>query len=246
MISIRMRASKTKNRREHHISGAEGIYEKSAISKIVKAYTERALNHPRGKPDKIVISIEDVKQKPKKAGILPVKNLKCSSSDEARNIISQALANVGVSKRAVKNAFRILTSTKTMRGASLILQESGTRMEPDKERGVRVSRLGIKKPDEKKLSKMLSRIKINTDTVKEALLLASKTASYPDIIAEICISDDPDYTTGYISSKEFGYLRIPNIKNRGEMHGGRVFFVKEGVNIKMMIDYLEKIPVIMA
>ena len=48
--------------------------------------------------------------------------------------------------------------------------------------------------------------------VKEALMLASKAASWPDVIAEVCISDDPDYTTGYIASKELGYLRIPNIK----------------------------------
>jgi len=241
-----MRASRTTNRREHHISGAEGIYEKSAISKMIKAYTERALNHPRGKPDKIVITIEEIKQKPKKAGILPVKTLKCGSPDEAKNIISQMLENIGVSKKAVKNAFKVLTSTNTMRGASLILKETGTRMEPDKKRGVRVSRLGIEKSAEKKLSKRLSKMNINTGTVKEALILASKAAGCPEIIAEVCISDDPDYTTGYIASEKLGYLRIPNIKNRGGMHGGRIFFVKEGVNIKRVIDHLEKKPVMTA
>ncbi len=241
-----MRASRTTNQREYHISGAEGIYEKSAISKIVKAYTERALNHPRGKPDKVVITIEEIKQTPKRVPILPVSTIKCSSPDKAKNIISQTLANIGVSKKAISNAFKILTASKTMRGASLILKESGTRMEPDKERGVRASRLGIEKSAEKKLSKKLSTMKINTTAVKEALILASKAAGRPEIIAEVCISDDPDYTTGYIASEKFGYLRIPNIKNCGKMHGGRVFFVKEGVNIKRIIDYLEKTPVMTA
>lgn len=142
-------------------------------------------------------------------------------------------------------SFRILTAPKTMRGAALILKESGVRIEPDRERGVRVSRLGIEKNTGKNLSKKLSKVKINVVAVKEALMLASKVASCPDVIAEICISDDPDYTTGYIASKEFGYLRMPNIKNRGGMHGGRVFFVKENANIESVIDYLEKIPAIL-
>ena len=34
-----------------------------------------------------------------------------------------------------------------MRGASLILAKSGKRVEPDKNRGVRVSRMGIEKTD---------------------------------------------------------------------------------------------------
>jgi 6-carboxyhexanoate--CoA ligase len=69
-------------------------------------------------------------------------------------------------------------------------------------------------------------------------------ASCRDIIAEICISDDPDYTTGYIASKKFGYLRIPNIKNYGEMHGGRVFFVRENADADRLIEFLEKTPVV--
>ena len=36
-----------------------------------------------------------------------------------------------------------------MRGASLLLLKSGARVEPDKERGVRVSRMGIGKAIEK-------------------------------------------------------------------------------------------------
>ena len=76
--------------------------------------------------------------------------------------------------------------------------------------------------------------------MKEALVLASKAASWPDVIAEACISDDPDYTTGYIASKEFGYLRIPNIKREKKMHGGRVFFIREAADIAGLIVYLEK------
>ena len=44
-------------------------------------------------------------------------------------------------------------------------------------------------------------MRINTTTVKEALILASKL-HHAHIIAEVCISDDPDYTTGYFASEK--------------------------------------------
>lgn len=245
-----MRASKNRSQNfktyEIHISGAEGIYEEAEILKIVKGYTKRALNHPRGKPDKIVITIEEIKQKPKKIQLLPVTTLRCKSPDEAKKIIFQTLSDIGVSKKGINNSFKVLNSQKTMRGAALILEESGIRMEPDRKRGVRVSRLGIEETAKKALAWKLSKMRINTTTVKEALILASKVTSHPDVTAEICISDDPDYTTGYIATKNLGYLRIPNIKKHGEKHGGRVFIIKEDANIDRLIHYLEKIPVIVS
>ena len=240
MWGIRMRASKS----DIHISGAEGICEESEILKVSGEYIKRALTHSRGKPDEIAITIERIIQKPEKVPLLPVITLDCDSPEKARKIITQKLKSLGISKKATDNGFAVLNSKKTMRGASLILLKSGARVEPDKERGVRVSRMGIEKSTEKNLSEKLSRAKINTPTVKEALVLASKAASWPDVIAEACISDDPDYTTGYIASKEFGYLRIPNIKREKKMHGGRVFFIRETADIAGLISYLERKPVI--
>lgn len=265
MWNIRMRASKssaklkvsgckpkttpeTQNSKNTgmHISGAEGLYEDYDISGVVAKYIARAINHPRGVPDKVVITIESIGRKPVKANILSVSTLKCNSPREAKEILFEALPSLGVSKKAGSRAFKVLMSKKTMRGAALISILSGRRMEPDRERGVRVSRLGIEKTAERTLAKKLSKSGINTTTVKEALILASKVASFPDVIAEICISDDPDYTTGYIASRELGYARIPNIKKKGEMHGGRVFFIKEDADVDGLINYLEKKPVIIA
>ncbi|MDP3049034.1 MAG: 6-carboxyhexanoate--CoA ligase [Thermodesulfovibrionales bacterium] len=236
--------SKLSTLNSEHISGAEGICEESEILKVSGEYIKRALTHSRGEPDKIVITIEKIRQKPKTISLLPVATFKCASPEEARKIITQKLESLGISKKAIDNGFVVLNSKKTMRGASLILLKSGTRVEPDKERGVRVSRMGIERLTEKNLSEKLLRARINTTTVKEALMLASKAASWPDVIAEICISDDPDYTTGYIASKEFGYLRIPNIKRGKEMRGGRVFFIRETADIAGLISYLERKPVI--
>ena len=49
---------------------------------------------------------------------------------------------------------------------------------------------------------------------EEAIVLATKVANCPGIIGEICISDDPEYVTGYVSSKEIGYRRIKKMKRK--------------------------------
>lgn len=236
---------KTQNSKltEIHISGAEGLYKTADIKRVVQKYIERALDHPKGKADKIIITIEDIKQKPKEISTLPVSTINCQNPSEGKKIITELLQLLGVSKRAVSTAFKEIKKG-TMRGAAVITEEKGNHLEPDKERGIRVSRIGIDRPASKSLSLSLSRQGINTTTVKEALNLASKVISYKGIVAELCISDDPYYTTGYIASKKFGYLRIPNIKYKGSKTGGRAFFAKEKADIKKMIHYLEKMPVI--
>lgn len=229
---------------EMHISGAEGICEDSEISIMSRAFIDRALFHTRGKPDTIVITIEEIAEVPVCAPLLPLRTLECSTPEDAWSLIETRLAGFGVSARALRSAQRVLKSGRTMRGAALIAAQSGRRLEPDPIRGIRVSRLGIDKASEKNLVHSLSRLHINNPTVREALILASKVASCKDILAEVCFSDDPDYTTGYLASRTAGYLRVPNVKSPGDMHGGRVFFANEDSDIKNIIDWLEKKPVI--
>ncbi len=227
-----------------HISGAEGIFDEPEISKVCAQFIGRALNHSRGKPDKVILTIEEISERPLNAALLPVRTFECASPDAAWELIISSIQKLGISTRAVETALKVLKSERPMRGAALIAANSGRRMEPDRERGVRVSRLGIDKPSKIRLSRRLSALRINTPTVREALILASKVASCKDISAEICISDDPDYTTGYIASRSTGYLRITNIKNRGGMNGGRVFFIRDGSEIENIIAWLERQPVI--
>jgi 6-carboxyhexanoate--CoA ligase len=130
-----------------------------------------------------------------------------------------------------------------MRGAALMDSLKGIRREPDGKRGVRVSRMGIEKKALGALSRRLGRRGINTPAVKEALVLASKVASAKGVLAELCISDDPDYTTGYVASRKTGYLRLPNIKRAGSRQGGRVFFIENGTDVDGIIAYLESEPV---
>ena len=262
--SIRMRASKTvKSQKskvkspnlklktlnsklsEIHISGAEGLYKKSEIQTVVKKYIERALNHSKGKADRIIITIEDIKQKPKTITALPVVTIENTTSQKGNKIAEQLLQTSGISKTAINRAFQLIKKN-VMRGAALIKAEKGRRLEPDRQRGIRVSRLGITKPALKELSSKLSKYDINTETVQEALILASKVSSCEHVIAELCVSDDPDYTTGYVASRDFGYVRIPHIKNKGSKSGGRAFFVKEGIDIRNVIEYLERMPVMIS
>ena len=132
----------------------------------------------------------------------------------------------------------------TMRGAALVTAKHGSRLEPDTKRGVRASRLGIDPAVLKVLSRRLHKFRIDTEVVKEALVLASKVNSCTHVRAELCVSDDPDYTTGYVASRHFGYLRIPHIKHRGSRSGGRAFFVNEKAQVKKIITYLEQMPVL--
>jgi len=250
LFSIRMRASKTLSGRqmigrqkELHISGAEGIYQESKIQQIVKKYLERGMHHPKGKSDSIVVTAERLKQVPKIRAALPVTTVTCHTTAEGKKVISSILRSLGISEKAMDMASAVI-SKDAMRGATIIATEKGIRLEPNKERGVRVSRVGITGSASKLLSTRLLRHGINTDTVKEAMILASKVVSHSDVIAELCISDDPDYTTGYIASRKFGYLRIPHIKRQGSRSGGRAFFVREGADISALIHYLETVPVL--
>jgi 6-carboxyhexanoate--CoA ligase len=249
--SIRMRASKKLVTRhsslvapkEIHISGAEGLYRKSEIPEIIEQYIERALTHPRGKADKIIITVEDIKQEPKTISTLPVVTMKNTRPAEGKKLARELLQSSGISKIAVDRAFALI-KRDGMRGAAILTAEKGKRLESDRKRGIRVSRLGITKSALKELSSKLSKYGINTETVQEALILASKVSSCEHVIAELCVSDDPNYTTGYVASKEFGYVRIPHIKNKGSGSGGRAFFLKEGINVVDIIEYLERRPAI--
>lgn len=236
--SVRMRASEN----GQHISGAEGIYREPDIVKKVKMYTERALYHEKGRADEIILMVEDLKEKPLTAPSLPLCTLKTRDPDNVRRSVQSILTSVGVTQRAVDEAYRSLTSGFTMRGA-MIMDVEGVRLEPDLLRGVRVTRMGITKENSVTLSRKLSRVGLNNDTVKESLILASKAHRHPMLIGEICISDDPSYTTGYVVTRKYGYVRLPRIKKRGIPYGGRAFFIIGG-EVKDLIKYLQKTPVL--
>lgn len=238
LYSVRMRASAN----GLHISGAEGIYNADDIIQMVQRYTERALSHKKGRADEIHVTVEEIKEKPQLISSLPLCTLNIKNYLAAKNAAIAILGRVGIKERAVEEAFNAINRGITMRGAMLIDIE-GVRLEPDLLRGVRVIRMGISKTALASLSNLLNRHNLSNERVKEALILSSKANYHPMVIGELCISDNPNYTTGYIATRKYGYVRLPHIKKRGVSYGGRAFFITGG-EIKKLIEYFQKIPVL--
>jgi 6-carboxyhexanoate--CoA ligase len=254
VLNIRMRASKEVRRRKSsdgvarrlHISGAEGICRDAEAGRVVEGYIRRAMEHSRGRPDRIDIAIERLVGRPRAIRALPVRTVFCGSPRTAQGHIRKILGAAGVSERAVDSALKIVFGDETMRGAAVVRAVSGERADPDRKRGIRASRLGIGGSAAVSLGRELGKQGIDIPTVVEAIVLASKVASCPQVVAELCVSDDPDYTTGYVSAWALGYVRIPHIKRKGDRRGGRVFFVEDDAEVNGVTLYLERRPVVVS
>jgi 6-carboxyhexanoate--CoA ligase len=247
MYSIRMQASKN----EEHISGTERIVSERDIHKTVAALINRALSHEIGKPDEINISVERLKQeKIKKLKALDITTILAGDYTEGRLCASKLLELIGISKRAIKRAMDYIAKgaspdKKNMRGAMIIDYKTGKRIEPDKYRGIRASRMDTTKTAEAKLISTLKKMRINNPYIREAIVLATKVVNAPNTIAELCLSDDPSYQAGYVASKRFGYVRFPYLKEKGSFFGGRAFFVDtKKIDLNKYIDFLEQQPVL--
>jgi len=257
IYSVRMRASQNRRngvqrtggigqKQEIHISGAEGLYEKEEIADAAGRYLKRALEHPRGDPDRISLTVDKIRQRPRLIASLELRTADTAKVRDAQAFARSMLRGLRISDAAIDRALELLSRQTSMRGGVLLEAVSGKRLEPDKERGIRVSRLGLSRTAGTELGRELTRVNLNTETVREALVLASKVSSCRPVIAELCISDDPHYTTGYIASRKFGYIRIPHVKKLNSRAGGRIFFIREGSDRDRTIAYLEKTPVIVS
>lgn len=226
-----------------HISGAEGLYKKAEVQAAMAGYSTRALSHPKGPPSRIILTTEQLREQPLRVSSLPVRTLEADAN--ADEIIRMALAHIGISPRAISTGLRLLRSANGLSGAALLNAVTGRRLDPRGGKGIRASRMGITANARKTLAGRLARHGIDSPTVQEALVLASKIASAPGLMAELCISDDPQYTTGYIASIKHGYVRIPEIKV-SNAPGGRIFFITPDCEIDSIIYYLQKTPVLVS
>lgn len=241
MYSVRMRATKY----DMHISGAERLVDEKDVKNTAQSMIERALSHDRGKPDKINISVEEIKIPIKEITSLPINLFNVNSVEDGKKAARKVLAHIGIPDPCIEKAFTLLengpSDGENMRGA-IVMNLKGERLEPDKRRGIRASHMDITPGASFQLANALSAKGLTRyfTHIKEALVLASKVASVKGTIAELCWSDDPFYTTGYVASKKLGYVRIPHLKTEGDYRGGRVFFV-DFVNTVEINDYIEEI-----
>lgn len=217
-----------------HISGAERIVPAADVAKIVASLSSRALTHEKGTPDFVNIKVEACPE-PMRVPALKVATETVSTPEEGWRRVDELLREAGFSRTdEIRDLFR---ETYSMRGAMLLDADTLERLEPDRARGVRATYMDA--------SDSLATSAGVKDHYSEAIVLATKVQSAPGIVGEICMSDDPDYVTGYVASKSLGYRRITVLKRKGDPSGGRIFLYRgPRESVAETVRFLEREPVI--
>lgn len=242
LFSIRMRASKG----DTHISGAERIVREGAIDNTVSELISRANTHERGVPTNINISIDSLDGREILAlPPLPVRSHAASDVSKGRKTAIAELIRAGISEAAAKTAMSAITAGNTMRGAIIMDSLSGNRIGTDNTKGIRARAVDYDESSLTNLKRDIEAAGLSKSRIADALALATKVAGAPGAVAELCISDDPGYVTGYVASLKYGYIRITPLKPVGDLAGGRVFFVnRDKFNIEEYTKYLREMPVL--
>ena len=228
LYSIKMRAAKG----ALHVSGAERILEQNDISGAVSALTERALHHGLGRADFINVKMEEVRpEQLQYLPALPVSKRPAQTVEETYQIMRSMLCELDLEAKA-DELIELLRHNHPMRGAVLYDVATSKRLEPDKKRGIRVTYMDAAGAASTSSCK---------NHFREAIVLATKVVHAPGIIAELCLSDDPDYLVGYLASLKHGYVRLMPMKEMGNPHGGRIFiFDSSKAKAEDAINFLEK------
>lgn len=228
LYSIKMRAAKG----DLHVSGAERFLEQADVSAAVSALTERALHHGLGRADFINVKMEEVRpEQLQYLPALPVSKRPAQTVEETYQIMRSMLCELGLEAKA-DELIDLLRHNHPMRGAVLYDVATSKRLEPDQERGIRVTYMDAAGAASTSSCK---------NHFREAIVLATKVVHAPGIIAELCLSDDPDYLVGYLASLKHGYVRLMPMKELGNPHGGRVFiFDSTKAKAEDAINFLEK------
>jgi 6-carboxyhexanoate--CoA ligase len=246
LYSVRMRASTGQS----HLSGAERLVPRDRIDLTMKDLVDRALSKQLA-PDQIVVTIDALGDIPVHfVQSLDLVSLDMHNITACQENAARVLEDFGVSSSAVLVAFRALEQGASpnggnMRGAMLIDAETGERLEPNQSRGVRVSRFDWSDGASERIDRDLSTLGLTHFRTKEALALATKVAYAPGVVAELCWSDEPDYTAGYVADRTKGYIRFPHLKQAGNSFGGRAFFVSHSdLDRNALVAYLQETPVL--
>ncbi|MCQ2392611.1 MAG: 6-carboxyhexanoate--CoA ligase, partial [Kiritimatiellae bacterium] len=197
--SVKMRASAA----GAHTSGAEKIVPAAAVPKVAALLATRALAHAKGVPDFVNLKVEAQPGPITQLKALAVTTHVTQTAAEGRAVAAELLAGAGIVR--VGEIMARFAESHALRGAMLLDADTLERLEPDPARGVRATYMD----DESSLEKGTAGGK---NHYAEAIVLATKVQYAPGIVGEICVSDDPDYVTGYVATRELGYRRITVIK----------------------------------
>ncbi|AKL94810.1 6-carboxyhexanoate--CoA ligase BioW [Clostridium aceticum] len=238
LYSVKMRAA----RKGKHISGGEKIVLEQEVESVVQQLTIRALDHSKGRPDFINITIQNIADETiEYIAPLDITTIMVDDYIQGRECAVKVLQKIGLSYKASQTILNILKTCNPMRGAVLLDIHSLERIEPDKDRGLRATNIDWSFRLKKDLDSVLEKEGLNNSHVKEAVALASKVSNASGIVAELCWSDDPHYVTGYVASQNTGYVRISKLKALGDATGGRIFcFDASKTSIEACIEYLQE------
>lgn len=227
LFSVKMRAA----RAGKHISGAERIVQERVVPQLAAAMAVRAIEHGKGKPDFINIKVEATPE-PIHLKALQVSTHEANTPEEGWSIARALLAADGITR--IDEIMALFRETYGMRGAMLLDADTLERLEPDMSRGVRATFMD----DATSVAKGFS---CEKNHYAEAVVLATKVANAPGIVGEICMSDDPDYVTGYVASRRMGYARITCLKEKGDSSGGRIFLYRgPREKVAETIDFIQR------
>ncbi len=236
--SIRMRATLEGK----HVSGQERIVKKEDLEKVLIELHRR----PKGNWDFQTLKVERLKTAPtvlEKS--LPIKNYRFGCVPLAHNFIVGLLEEeLSIDRSLVRSLLSKLVSglkggKENLPGALLVDPRSGKILNENPDKGVRTVLFDWR--EREKIRERLLKAGF-TERTLDALALATKNV-YCGVEAEICISDDPSYITGYLASPKLGYVRITPMKEKGNPFGGRIYFVKEE-NLSKTLKCLRKLPIL--
>ncbi len=229
-FSLKMRASEE----DKHVSGGERIVEKENLEEVILELLNRPSSY-----DFLNIKVQKLKEIDYIEKSLDIKSYTFDNYLEANNFAISLLENAGIPRKISENYIWLLHTGagelgNNMRGA-MIVNLNGERLELDKSRGVRTTNVDFL--NRKNIEKILLEKGFSLRTL-DALALATKNLNHPDIIAEYCISDQQDYTTGYVAIKGL-YNRISPLKKLNNPKGGRIYFVRNNTDIDKLYNYLQ-------
>ena len=236
-----MRAAGSIDGLTRHLSGAERLIEEAQVPTAVSEMLARAAaKHP----ESFNIAAEAVPDGAcQHVQALPVQTVQCSSPPSAVEFAVELLSRAGVSRVVAANALSQLKiglgpDGSAMRGASLWDSRTGQRLESDQQRGVRTVRFDYTADGAASVRAAMAAQGIASFRAREALAVATKTL-WSGVSAELCWSDEPGYTTGYVASPRDGYVRLPEFKDEG-LGGGRIFFIDTNtVDVDVVVNRLE-------
>ncbi|EGQ6018545.1 hypothetical protein IU970_004207 [Salmonella enterica subsp. enterica serovar Sandiego] len=239
MFSIKMRASKAKK----HISGTEHLVDEKDVESSVQKSVSRAIHHSRGCPDEINIKLERID----KSQIIDIPSLslitvKSANDTIGKKIIKKTLIN----KIPEITQFNFLeqylyTDSHYIKGAKFFDINDVNYIHSHQQEDVRVTNLDLSVDVINGLKDKIEQYEPFNFKTADGLAIASKVCFCHGVLAEICMSDDPNYQGGYIAFPDIGYIRINKMKPLGSTTGGRIIIIdSRKAEIIAIKEFLEK------